>query len=67
MPFVYGDRNIEMTKGKFRKSLDKSRFINLQYHILYIINMKISTRRLLTSNLRKIGGFFAFKKIFKKF
>ena len=26
MPFVYGDRNIEMTKGKFRKSLDKLRF-----------------------------------------
>ena len=51
-----------MTKGKFRKSLDKSRFINLQYHILYIINMKISTRRLLTSNLRKIGGFFCVQK-----
>ena len=28
--------------------------------------MKISTRRLLTSNLRKIGGFFAFKKNFSK-
>ena len=30
MLFVYGDRNIEMTKGKFRKSLDKFQFVKTQ-------------------------------------